>query len=127
MRGIAMHQQERKDQEPGSANLEFRPQNLALEGSKLETRNSSGARRAEPRGDVWRLTTADTVWEAPVLVAASGISSNPYTPPIPGLAGYQGRVLHSSAYQTADPFAGQDVLVVGMGNSGTEIALDLAR
>jgi cation diffusion facilitator CzcD-associated flavoprotein CzcO len=83
--------------------------------------------RAERVGDLWRLTTADTVWEAPVLVAASGIAANPAVPPIPGLSTYGDRVLHSSAYQTAAPFAGQDVLVVGVGNSGTEIALDLAR
>ena len=83
--------------------------------------------RAERIGDVWRVTTADTVWEAPVLVAASGIAANPYTPPLPGLADYRGRVLHAVDYHTADPFAGQDVLVVGMGNSGTEIAMDLAR
>ncbi|HUS14311.1 MAG TPA: hypothetical protein VM536_04745, partial [Chloroflexia bacterium] len=36
-------------------------------------------------------------------------------------------VLHSADYHTAQPFAGQDVLVVGVGNSGSEIALDLAR
>ena len=32
---------------------------------------------------------------------------------------------HSSAYRNGRPFAGQDVLVVGFGNSGGEIAVDL--
>ncbi len=83
--------------------------------------------RAERVDGLWRLTTADTVWEAPVLVAASGIAGNPYRPRIPGLAEYRGRLLHSVDYHTAEAFAGQDVLVVGLGNSGSEIALDLAR
>lgn len=82
--------------------------------------------RATHDGDHWRVETADTIWEAPVLVAASGIYSKPYTPPLPGLADYGGRLLHSAAYHTAAPFAGLDVLVVGLGNSGAEIARDLA-
>jgi cation diffusion facilitator CzcD-associated flavoprotein CzcO len=36
-------------------------------------------------------------------------------------------VLHSHAYRDATPFAGQRVLVVGMGNTGAEIALDLCE
>jgi indole-3-pyruvate monooxygenase len=82
--------------------------------------------RAERGGAGWRVHTADRVWEAPVLVAATGIGSKPHTPPLPGLDQYRGRVIHSSAYVDAAPFAGQDALVVGMGNSGTEIGMDLA-
>ncbi|TIU66439.1 MAG: NAD(P)/FAD-dependent oxidoreductase, partial [Mesorhizobium sp.] len=36
-------------------------------------------------------------------------------------------VLHSAAYTEAAPYAGKDVLIVGMGNTGAEIALDLAE
>ena len=35
--------------------------------------------------------------------------------------------MHSRDYRDAAPFAGQRVLVVGMGNTGAEIALDLAE
>jgi cation diffusion facilitator CzcD-associated flavoprotein CzcO len=38
-----------------------------------------------------------------------------------------GRIVHSRDYRDAAPFAGQRVLVVGMGNTGAEIALDLAE
>ena len=81
--------------------------------------------RATHAAGLWRVETADTIWEAPVLVAASGIAGKPYTPPLPGRADYTGHLLHSAAYHTAAPFAGQDVLVVGLGNSGAEIARDL--
>ena len=35
--------------------------------------------------------------------------------------------MHSRDYRNAAPFAGRRVLVVGMGNTGAEIALDLAE
>ena len=40
---------------------------------------------------------------------------------------FDGPVLHSSLYRNPAPFAGKRVLVVGFGNSGGEIALDLAE
>jgi cation diffusion facilitator CzcD-associated flavoprotein CzcO len=45
----------------------------------------------------------------------------------PGLDTFAGPVLHSSAYASGERFRGQRVLVVGFGNSGAEIALDLAE
>jgi cation diffusion facilitator CzcD-associated flavoprotein CzcO len=39
--------------------------------------------------------------------------------------GYKGQVLHSAAYLNGAPFKGRRVLVVGLGNSGGEIAIDL--
>jgi cation diffusion facilitator CzcD-associated flavoprotein CzcO len=88
---------------------------------------STGQRveRAEHTDSGWHVYTADAVWEAPVLVAASGIAAHPHTPPIPGIDTYRGKLVHSSEYHNAAPFAGQRVLVVGMGNSGAEIARDL--
>ncbi len=64
---------------------------------------------------------------APVAVVATGIADAPYHPTWPGSDVYQGAVLHSSEYRNAEPYAGKRVLVVGFGNSGGEIALDLAN
>ncbi|MDB5953822.1 NAD(P)/FAD-dependent oxidoreductase [Ramlibacter sp.] len=61
------------------------------------------------------------------VVVATGANGRANRPAFPGEEGYRGRVLHSEAYRDAQPFAGQRVLVVGMGNTGAEIALDLAR
>ena len=44
-----------------------------------------------------------------------------------GLEAYRNPVIHSSEYRNPEPFAGKRVLVVGFGNSGGEIALDLAN
>ncbi len=61
------------------------------------------------------------------VVVATGANNAPNFPAIAGQAQFPGRVLHSRDYRNAAPFAGQRVLVVGMGNTGAEIALDLAE
>jgi len=81
-----------------------------------------------PTGDGWRVVTAsgnDT--HAHAVVIATGANRVPRMPTFPGQASFGGQVLHSRAYRNADAFAGQRVLVVGMGNTGAEIALDLAE
>ncbi|MEZ4687557.1 MAG: hypothetical protein R3B47_16285 [Bacteroidia bacterium] len=40
---------------------------------------------------------------------------------------FQGDIIHSRVYKNPKPFIGKNVLVVGMGNTGAEIALDLAE
>ena len=61
------------------------------------------------------------------LAVASGETSNPYTPEIEGLNTFPGEVLHSTLFRNGKAFRNQTVLVVGSGNSGMEIALDLAN
>jgi len=61
------------------------------------------------------------------LVMATGIVANPVVPQFPGQDRFQGRVLHSIEYRRPDPFRGQRVLVVGVGNSGGEIGAELAH
>ena len=75
----------------------------------------------------WRADLARGSIAAPVAVVATGIADAPYHPTWPGSDVYQGAVLHSSEYRNAEPYAGKRVLVVGFGNSGGEIALDLAN
>ena len=83
--------------------------------------------RAVPEADGWRVTTAKGDYHARVLVSATGIFSHPATISYPGMDDFKGQVLLASAYWDAAPFAGQRVLVVGAGNTGAEIAVDLAE
>lgn len=75
---------------------------------------------------VWRLDTTAGDILTPTLVIASGIWSTPVQPAFPGEMDFRGRVIHSSEYKNATPYAGENVLIVGIGNSGSEIALDLS-
>ncbi len=59
------------------------------------------------------------------VIVANGHLSDPRTPDFPGR--FEGQAIHSHHYRTAAPFEGQRVLVVGIGNSAVDIAVDLAR
>ncbi|MDX8526429.1 NAD(P)/FAD-dependent oxidoreductase [Mesorhizobium sp. MSK_1335] len=61
------------------------------------------------------------------IVIATGNNAQPITPAFPGIEAFKGKVLHSAAYIEAAPYVGKHVLVIGMGNTGAEIALDLAE
>ena len=72
----------------------------------------------------WLLRTGEGTVEADRVVVATGHSNEPYLPQWRGTFG--GELVHSAAYRNPGPYAGKRVLVVGAGNSGAEIAVDLA-
>ncbi|MEU5594422.1 NAD(P)/FAD-dependent oxidoreductase [Streptomyces sp. NPDC020298] len=61
------------------------------------------------------------------VVVATGYNHTPRVPDWPGLEGYGGEFRHAGEYRNAEPYAGRDVLVVGVGNTGAEIAVDLVE
>jgi cation diffusion facilitator CzcD-associated flavoprotein CzcO len=67
------------------------------------------------------------VFEAENVVVATGLNRIPKTPHWKGQEDFKGEIIHASKYKNAIPFLGKKVLVVGMGNTGAEIALDLAE
>ena len=75
----------------------------------------------------WIVETANgDAWRGRVVVIATGQYRQPIRPAWPGRETYKGRLVHSVDYSNAASFAGLRVLVVGAGNSGAEIATDLA-
>ena len=82
---------------------------------------------ARLEGGRWHITTAQGKRQADVLVSTTGVFSNPHAVTFPGLADFTGRTLPAAHYRNAEPFAGQRVLIIGAGNTGAEIALDLAE
>ncbi|WP_371528632.1 NAD(P)/FAD-dependent oxidoreductase [Streptomyces sp. NBC_01283] len=59
------------------------------------------------------------------VVIATGYNHTPHLPDWPGRDTYSGELVHASAYRDPRPYEGKDVLVVGVGNTGAEIAVDL--
>ncbi|MEU4652610.1 NAD(P)/FAD-dependent oxidoreductase [Streptomyces sp. NPDC023723] len=59
------------------------------------------------------------------VVIATGFNHTPRLPDWPGRDAYTGTLQHAADYRNAAPYAGRDVLVVGVGNTGAEIAVDL--
>jgi indole-3-pyruvate monooxygenase len=79
-----------------------------------------------------RLAASSSSGEPEVLMArwvivATGENAVPRVPDFPGAREFAGRVLHTCEYKSGQAFAGKKVLVVGCGNSGMEVALDLCR
>ncbi|GHJ39850.1 NAD(P)/FAD-dependent oxidoreductase [Streptomyces sp. TS71-3] len=92
-----------------------------VEVSRVERTGSDG-------GDRWLLrASGGRELVASAVVVAAGYNHTPKLPRWPGLDAWQGTLLHARAYRNAAPFAGKDVLVVGVGNTGAEIAVDLAE
>jgi putative flavoprotein involved in K+ transport len=80
------------------------------------------------QSDKWKIVTAtgDT-WMCNAVVIASGQYRIPIQPEWPGAEIYGGELSHSASYSNPTPFIGKRVLVVGPGNSGAEIATDIAE
>ncbi|GAB2281480.1 hypothetical protein Dimus_016067 [Dionaea muscipula] len=77
----------------------------------------------------WRVTVNDgsEEYRSRFLVVATGENTDPFMPHIEGLGTFSGKVVHSTAYRSGKEYVKKNVLVVGSGNSGMEIALDLAN
>lgn len=81
-----------------------------------------------PDGTGWLLhATGGRELTGAAVVVATGYNHTPRVPDWPGRDTYTGEFLHASAYRAPKPYAGRDVLVVGVGNTGAEIAVDLVE
>jgi indole-3-pyruvate monooxygenase len=79
----------------------------------------------DPAGGGWLTRTSRGDFRSSHVVVATGFNAVPVSPRWPGMETFSGEILHSAAYRRPDAWTGQRVLVVGSGNSGAEIALDL--
>lgn len=96
-------------------------------GSRLELRLGTTVEEIARDDGGWRVQTTEGDLSAAQVIVATGYENEPVIPDWPGRDRYGGRLLHSSQYRNPGPFRGADVLVVGPGSSGMEIADDLAR
>ncbi len=84
--------------------------------------------RAVREGDDGRLLvrTSEGDWSTRALINATGTWDRPFWPRCPGQRTFRGRQLHTAQYAGPEEFAGQRVVVVGGGASGTQHLLELA-
>ena len=94
---------------------------------RIDVRLGQPVHAVRPANGAWELQTNDDTWSARVVVVATGHYNRPLYPQWPGVELFGGRLLHSVDYRSGAEFAGQRVLVVGIGNSGAEIAADLVE
>jgi putative flavoprotein involved in K+ transport len=75
----------------------------------------------------WRLMTTDGQIETTYVVLATGQNRTPLLPDWPGRDSFTGDLVRAAHYRNPVPYAGRDVLVVGGGNTASEIAVDLVE
>jgi cation diffusion facilitator CzcD-associated flavoprotein CzcO len=75
----------------------------------------------------WLVETSADEIRTPQVVVATGYEGAPFVPDWDGRESFGGEILHSHQYRNPGPFRGKEVLVVGPGCSGMEIAYDLAE
>jgi cation diffusion facilitator CzcD-associated flavoprotein CzcO len=79
-------------------------------------------------GENWITTTqSGKSYTSENVVVATGVNRVPHQPSWEGDDVYKGLVVHSRDYKNPNPFKGKRTLVIGMGNTGSELALDLAE
>lgn len=94
---------------------------------QLDMRFGVEAERIESRDGAWHVRTNGEIIEARAVVVATGHDHDPYMPDWPGAESFNGELIHSCAYSDPQPYRGREVLVVGAGVSGSEIAHLLAE
>ncbi|KAK7314476.1 hypothetical protein VNO77_33001 [Canavalia gladiata] len=82
---------------------------------------------------LWRVKTHGmkkeeaTEYVSKWLIVATGENAEEVVPQIEGMEEFEGPKVHTSLYKSGRRFCGMNVLVVGCGNSGMEVCLDLCN
>jgi cation diffusion facilitator CzcD-associated flavoprotein CzcO len=95
--------------------------------NRIEVRFSTRLERINRNGGGWRLHTSTGDVHADQVIVATGYTHTPWVPDWPGRDGFQAPLLHAADYRNAEPFERADVLVVGPGSTGMEVAYDLVE
>jgi len=95
--------------------------------NELEVRFRTRVDRIERNGTGWLLQTSTGEIAAEHVVVAAGYEHTFSVPRWPGRDRFAGRLIHSAEYRRPEEFRGDDVLVVGPGSSGMEVAYDLVE
>jgi putative flavoprotein involved in K+ transport len=85
--------------------------------------------RDPQRGDEpgYVVETNNEAWRCRSVVIATGRYREPIRATFPNMDAFRGTLVHASQYSTGRDYAGKRVLVVGIGNTGAELAADLVE
>lgn len=79
----------------------------------------------DPAG--WRVATSEGEIVAPAVIVATGLNARAHWPEWPGRDTFTGELLHVKDYVEPTRYRGRRVLVVGIGASGMDVAMELVR
>lgn len=61
------------------------------------------------------------------LLTATGFLSQPYTPPFPGIDSFQGKILHTTAWEDDFDLTGRRAAVIGTGATAVQLVPEVAK
>ncbi len=93
----------------------------------IQPRCGVEVQRVQRRAEGFEVQTNAGTLQPHTVVVATGYNGVPKAPDFAGVNTFNGLCMHARDYRNAAPFKGRRTLVVGCGNSGAEIALDLAE
>ncbi len=93
----------------------------------LPIRHLSKVESLRDNSDGFEIMTRSTRFHAKNVIVATGPFQKPYTPGFSDQLDKKIIQLHSVSYHDPSQFPGKKVLIVGAGNSGAEIALEMAK
>jgi putative flavoprotein involved in K+ transport len=93
----------------------------------LPVQHGTKVEKLEQNGNGFTLTAGVNTFHAQNVIIATGAFHTPYVPTIAKLLDPEILQIHSANYHKPSDVSGQNILVVGAGNSGAEIALELAK
>jgi cation diffusion facilitator CzcD-associated flavoprotein CzcO len=94
---------------------------------KLNIIHNCTVNKIRKEGSEWIVETSQGQRRAKIVIVATGHYGQPFIPSWESQPDFHGQFLHSIQYKTGKDFAGKRVLVIGSGNSGSEIAIDLVE
>lgn len=61
------------------------------------------------------------------LITATGFLSQPHTPDIPGITGFEGKVIHTTAWDDSYDLTGKRIAIIGTGATAVQLIPELAK
>ena len=93
----------------------------------LDIRFGTEVEQITRSGGGWQVHTSTGILSSAAVVVATGHDHDPHWPDWPGRESFAGELIHASEYVEPRPYRGRDVLVVGPGVTGTELAHHLVE
>lgn len=96
-----------------------------IEHFKIKPHYNQEVISIEKQEKLWLIKTRTDSFLTENVIVSTGYNRVPKRPYFINQALFEGEIIHSSEYKSGEKFRNKSVLVVGYGNSGAEIALDL--
>jgi len=93
----------------------------------IEPRYNTTVKWIEKSGNGWKVETDNGNFHADNVVVAIGQNRNANKPTWKGIESFEGEIVHTKDYRNAKAYKGKKVLVIGIGNTGAELALEMVE